>query len=151
MPHLPHIPHGTENNAREMLKRTGMGDYNATMVMQFVFIAPAATDPQMPPVILMTKHLQQALAAAGGDCEVTGVIDERTAKCLKALVGPKWNQMSWYHLINASLRAKARRSFVSPQSVLPPMGALPDIPSVPGGIATLALVAVGAYYLIKKA
>jgi hypothetical protein len=150
MPLLPHIPYGTENNARQILKRLGMGDFNATMVMQFMFVAPAATDPAMPPVVLMTRHLQQGLVASGADCGITGIIDDQTAKCLEALVGPKWHQMSWYHLMNAVIRAKQRRSFTSPQSVLPPLGAMPDLPSIPGGLLTVALVAAGAYLLIGK-
>jgi hypothetical protein len=145
-----HIRPGSENNVRQLLLRLGMGSYNATMAIQYMFIAPAATDPSMPSIILMTKALQDGLCAAGADCEVTGIVGPRTAKCLAKLVGPRWNQMSWYQLFSAVINAKDRRSFTAPQTSLSAVGFIPDLPEIPGGLMTIALMAAGAYYLYKK-
>jgi hypothetical protein len=146
-----HIPHGTENNARQLLRRLGMGDYNATMAIQYMFIAPAATDPDMPPVILMTKHLQQGLRAAGGTCQVTGQIDDATAKCLVRLAGPDWHQKSWYELFSVVITAKRRRSLETPPAMA--MGLVPDLssfPDVPGGVFTLAAGGYAVWYFFFR-
>lgn len=136
-----------ENNARQLLLRLGMGQYNATMAVPYMFIAPAATDPAMPQVVLMTKHLQQGLRAAGADCPVTGEIDDATARCLHRLLGDRWNQKSWFELYDAVLRAKRARTLAT----LPPMdlGAVPDLPEIPTSVLMIGVV-VGAYYLLRK-
>jgi hypothetical protein len=137
-----------ENNARHLLLRLGMGDYNATMAVPYMFIAPAATDPAMPQVILMTKHLQQGLQAAGASCPVTGVIDDATARCLQQLLGDRWNQKSWFELYDAVLRAKRARTL----ETMAPMdlGLVPDLPEIPGGMFTIIVGGLAAYYLLKK-
>jgi hypothetical protein len=135
-----------ENNARQLLLSLGMGDYNATIAIQYMFIAPAATDPAMPSIFLMTKHIQQGLRAAGAtDVAITGRIDEATARHLATLVGPDWNNITWYALFTAVLAAKRARTLEVQSSALD-LGIV-DIPSVPGGIFTIALAA-GALWLL---
>jgi hypothetical protein len=137
-----------ENNARQLLLALGMGQYNATMAVPYMFIAPAATDPAMPQVMLMTKHLQQGLRAAGAPCPVTGVIDDATARCLQQLLGSRWNQKSWFELYDAVIRAKRTRALET--APLMDLGLVPDLPEIPGGILTLAIGAGVAYYLLRK-
>lgn len=141
-----------EHNARTLLLALGMGGYNATMAIPFMFIAPAATDPAMPPVILMTEHLQRGLRAAGMNCSVTGQIDDATARCLAQLVGPRWNQTSWFELYAAVQRAmKARRMDVESGAL--DLGLVPDLPAlpaVPGGWITILGAGAVLYYMSKK-
>jgi hypothetical protein len=145
------IRSGGENNARELLLGLGMGNYNATIAIQYMFIAPAATDPAMPSIILMTKHLQQGLRAAGAtDVAVTGQIDDATARALIQLVGPSWNGMTWYSLFSSVLVAKRQRLLEDRSSQLE-LGLIPDLPEVPGGMFTIAAAAVAVwYFLIRK-
>jgi hypothetical protein len=142
--------HRKDNNARQLLLGLGMGQYNATMAIQFMFLAPAATDPAMPSIILMTKHLQLGLRAAGaGGVPVTGQIDDATARALIELVGPDWNQVAWYELFRATTEAKRTRSLEQRAGL--ELGFIPDLPAVPGGMFTWAAAAVVAwYFLIHK-
>jgi NADH:ubiquinone oxidoreductase subunit 5 (subunit L)/multisubunit Na+/H+ antiporter MnhA subunit len=64
----------------------------------------------MPSIILMTKHLQLGLRAAGSGIAVTGQIDDPTAGALIELVGPDWHQVTWYELFRAATEAKRTRS-----------------------------------------
>ena len=140
---------GGENNARQLLLDLGMGNYNATIAIQYMFLAPASTDPAMPSIILMTKHLQQGLRAAGASAvAVTGRIDDATATALEALVGSEWNHVTWYALFGAVVTAKRTHALEDHADEL---GLIPDLPEVPGGIITIAIAAAAAwYFLIHK-
>jgi hypothetical protein len=139
-----------ENNAREILLAMGMGNYNATIAIQYMFLSPSATDPDMPSIILMTKHLQLGLRAAGADVPVTGQIDDFTARQLIKLVGNEWNHVTWYALFRAVGEAKKMKTLESRSGALE-LGLVPDLPTVPGGMFTWAAAAVAAwYFLIHK-
>jgi hypothetical protein len=141
---------GGENNARELLRSLGMGDYNATIAIQYMFLAPAATDPMMPSIILMTKHLQQGMRAAGATrVAVTGRIDEPTARVLEGLAGPDWNHVTWYGLFGLVLSAARARTLedLSDQNPVD-LGLIPDLPDVPGGMFTILAAAGAAYYFL---
>lgn len=141
------IPTGGENNARELLRSMGMGDFNATIAIQYMFIAPAATDPSMPSIILMTKHLQHGLRAAGAEVPVSGRIDQPTAAALEELVGPDWASLTWYMLLSAVLgsRQRAQALDLGPSTGL---SGILDLPDVPGGTFTWLLGAAAAYYFL---
>jgi hypothetical protein len=141
--------HRKDNNARELLLGLGMGNYNATIAIQYMFIAPAATDPAMPSIILMTKHVQLGLRAAGAPVAVTGQIDDATARALITLVGPDWNQVTWYELFRATTEAKRQRTLAERGGDLE-MGFVPDLPEVPGGILTWAAAAVAVWYFLLR-
>lgn len=147
---MMHVPKGGENNARELLLGLGMGNYNATIAIQYMFLAPATTDPAMPSIILMTKHLQLGLRAAGAtDVAVTGQIDEPTASALSKLVGPEWNHVTWYALFIAVTNAKRQRTLEERGGRLD-LGIIPDLPNVPGGMFTWAAAAVAAWYFLFR-
>jgi hypothetical protein len=139
-----------DTDARHLLLGLGMGNYNATIAIQYMFLAPSATDPAMPSVILMTKHLQLGIRAAGAAIPVTGQIDDATATQLAKLVGPEWNHVTWYALFQAVTEAKRRKSLMSHEGGLG-LGLVPDLPAIPGGMVTWAAAAVAAwYFLIRK-
>ena len=140
--------HRKDNDARQLLISLGMGQYNATIAIQYMFLSPAATDPAMPSIILMTKHLQQGLRAAGAsDVAITGQLDSATARHLITLVGNDWNNVTWYMLFSSVLTAKRQRSLEEHASGID-LGLIPDIPEVPGGMFTLAAAAAAAWYFL---
>jgi len=144
-------PGRQDNNARQLLLGLGMGNYNATIAIQYMFIAPAATDPAMPSIVLMTKHVQQGLRAAGArDVAVTGRIDGPTANALERLVGPDWNQVTWYSLFQSVLAAKRQRTLEEHSTELDELGdmSVPGLPDVPGGMFTWVAAAAAAYYFL---
>lgn len=139
-----------ENNARQLLRSMGMGDFNATIAIQYMFVAPAQTDPAMPSIMLMTKHLQQGLRAAGAqDVAVTGKIDNQTAAALERLSGPDWHQVTWYSLFQNVLAAKKRKTLETSSTELD-LGIVPSLPSVPGGMITWGAAAFAAWYFLFR-
>ncbi len=148
----PH-PAGPSKNARDLLTQLGIGHFNATMVMPYMFIAPATTDPKSAQTILMVSAIQRRLYALGAtDVPQSGRLDVPTARALLAVVGPNWERTTWAGNISAVLSAhEAGVSLVDqagpdvpegmPVAVGGPLDFLPD---VPGGIVTYA---VGAYLL----
>lgn len=137
-----------ENDARSMLLALGMGHYNATIAIQYMFLSPAATDPAMPSIMLIVKHLQAGLRAAGAKVPLTGVIDNSTARALITLVGPDWNEVTWFALYQAVIQARRLRSLERPKHLS--MGAIPGLPALPGGDLTYVLAAVAAFYLYTR-
>ena len=139
-----------ENDARSLLLALGMGDYNATLAIQYMFLAPAATDPAMPSIILMTRHLQAGLRAAGATVPLSGQIDDATAKALIKLVGPDWHQVTWFGLYQAVVQAKRLRTLKKRSGELQ-LG-LVDLPDIPGGNLTWAAAGALAawYFLFRK-
>jgi hypothetical protein len=138
-----------ENDARQLLLGLGMGNYNATISIQYMFLAPSSTDPAMPSIILMTKHLQLGLRAAGASISVTGQIDAPTALALIKLVGPDWNHVTWYALFRAVTEAKKSKTLREHASSMD-LGFIPDLPAVPGGMITWAAAAVAAWYFLLR-
>lgn len=135
-----------DNNARQLLLSLGMGNYNATLAIRYMFIAPATTDPAMPAVILMTKHLQQGLRAAGAEISVTGQIDEATSAVLEKLLGPSWSSLSWYTIFTSVIAAKRQRVLEDRSTALD-LGDI-SLPTLPGGTITWVIGAAAAYYFL---
>src|SRR3990172_6267542 len=113
-----------------------------------MFLSPSTTDPAMPSIILMTRHLQAGLRAAGARVPLDGQIDAMTAKALIRLVGPDWNHVTWYGLFEAVTYAKRERTLEKRTRDLP-LGLIPDLP-VPGEIIVWAAIGVAAWYFLGK-
>lgn len=151
------------NNVRGLLKAIGIGDYNATMIIQYAFVAPATTDPRSSPIIIMVRHLQGALNDMGASVPVSGYLDQPTAAALARVVGPNWERLSWADNIRAvvagrgvGFSASAPAQFTPALTVSAPAPApvgMFDLPDVPGGAVTYAAAAVLAWHLFfrKKA
>lgn len=142
------------HSARSILLAMGMGDFNATMVIPYLFMAPAQTDPQMSQIIMLTKHLQGLLKSMGAPLPITGSIDGNWAPYLAKAVGRDWMNMPWEEICQLALAAKARGTSIAPQGVmlgnLKPMSGFTD--SIPGGKATLyVLGALLLYRHFKRA
>lgn len=153
------MAHNKGNSARSILLGLGMGDYNATMVIQYMFIAPAQSDPQMPPIIMLVKHLQRVLCSMGVNLPVTGSVDGSWAAVLAKICGPSWHNIPWAEIARMIMVAKQNGVSLSPQMTPQPakdvpadlQGVLDSLPSVPGGLLTYALGGFLLYRHFKKA
>ncbi len=138
------------NSARSILLALGMGDFNATMVIQYLFLAPAQTDPQMAQIIMLTTHLQEAMVAMGAPVRVTGSIDGAWAPYFDRVCGRHWQDLPWAEIARMVIAAKARGQRIDPQGATITIqrgaldGVLDSLPTIPGGIFTYA---VGGYLL----
>lgn len=156
-----------QGTMRDLLARIGIGQFNATGVIQYMFMAPATTDPKAAAIILLVTHLQQALVQLGYPLTVTGYLDQTTAKAFASCVGPGWESRSWGDNTSAIVNALVEQKMVSGE--LAKTSALGDVdrgqyvkaaplsfwdppilPSVPGGIVTYAIGAAVAYHFWNK-
>lgn len=154
-----------KNTCRNLLLELGVGDFNATMAIPYMFIAPRALDPAMPQMLVTIKQLQGALAAMGASGIMqNGVLDPATSDALAQLVGPEWLAMPFYEIVKAVVNAE--RSGFQYADPNPPGGAtatptatdgildtIPNalgLPSVPGGILTYGLGAYLIFSMLKK-
>ena len=150
------------NNVRVLLKELGIGDFNASLVVKKMFIAPATTDPKMPAVMILVAAIQDNLNAIGAGLERTGYLDVPTAKVLTAVVGPGWERMMWCDVVAHVLAArKSGGQIGTPMAhayTLPPapdvsfagIPILDSLPDVPGGLVTYGVAAFLIYRHLKK-
>ncbi len=143
--------------ARALLRAIGIGDFNATMVITYMFIAPATTDPKASPVILLVKHLQTMMRAMGSKLRVTGYLDNATAAAIEQIAGPGWEQRPWSDTVQAVLNARENGTTWRDDPPPPPnygpsgmqLGSI-SLPDVPGGFLTYGVLAVVGWHLWTK-
>ncbi len=151
-------------SARELVTALGIGQFNATMVVPFMLMAPATTDPKSPAIILLVRALQRQLYAMGSPLPETGYLDDATAACFERLVGPGWMNRTWSQVAGHVVSARRGRVSLRPHQfpvivggghqaladAPPATGAFDFLPELPGG--TMTYVAIGGllYYLHKR-
>lgn len=154
-----------EVTARSLLIGIGVGHFNALMVIPFMWMAPAATDPKASQIIVLVKHLKKTLNDMGAGLRPDGYLDLPTARTLSLVVGDRWMSMPWADVISAVLSAKEQGvTLPSPDDLVdgapepqasPGIGeyipSIPGLPDVPGGIVTYGIAAYLIYrHLTKK-
>lgn len=152
-----------KNTCRNLLLQLGVGDFNATMAIPYMFIAPRALDPAMVQMLIVIQEIQKALASMGAQgIQLNGVLDTATGNALATLVGPEWIAMPFYELVKAVVKAERSGFQFAPADVAPAatptatggiLDAIPDglgLPSVPGGALTYGFGAWLLYKMLKK-
>lgn len=139
--------------SRDLLIDLGVGQYNATMLVETLMMAPATTEAAAAPTMMLVGHIQENLNAMGAGLVPNGYIDPPTADALAAISGRNVLQKSWFEVakdVVAARRAGAtirrRRHRVAPASSV---GFL-DLPDVPGGIVTYAAGGLLLWHLLSK-
>lgn len=147
-----------KNTVREILLNLGVGDFNATMAIPYMLIAPRALDPSMVQMLVVIKKLQEQLASMNAPgIQASGVLDDATSNALKVVAGPEWLAMPFYEIVKSTNKAEAsgfvfaapQTSTSSPEPTSGIVDAIPDalgLPSVPGGIVTYG---IGAWLLYR--
>jgi hypothetical protein len=142
---------------RELLTGIGIGNFNATMIIQYLFVAPATTDPRSSPIIIMVEHIQRLLNVMGAGIPISGYLDTPTAKALDDVLGQGWERVSWGENIGGLLDAYESGYSAEPPETLAPMpapqamsGPLDFLPDVPGGLLTYAVGGYLAYRYFAK-
>lgn len=144
--------------SRDLLAAIGIGHFNATMMIPYLMIAPATTDPKMPPVIMIVTQLQKALYELGAiDVPNSGRLDQATALAIEQVVGPNWERAPWSASIAAVVRARDAGTRIAPSTGAPvdgvPMavgGPLDFLPDIPGGLITYGVLGYLLYRHMAK-
>ena len=143
----------TKPNSRELLIMLGIGSFNATGIVPYLMIAPAATDPKAGQIVILVQAIQKRLFQLGArDVPDSGQLDVPTAGAITQLLGENWLRIPWATIVQAVNDAVAygRRlqpstySAVSDEQPVAVGGPLDFLPDVPGGLLTYA---IGGYFL----
>ncbi len=148
-------------SSRDLLEGIGVGHFNATMIIPYLMISPATTDPKAVQIIVMVRQLQKTLWAMGAtDVADSGHLDAATAAALERLCGPDWMRMTWGDNLTAVINARTVGMKLTPQGATDGLavgqpvatgdavfGILPDIP---GGAVTYAAAGYLLYRYFSK-
>jgi hypothetical protein len=120
------------NNARDLALAMGVGQFQADMIIPYMWMTPSTTDPDMPAVRVMVEVIQDQLEQMGSPpLRARGELDVPTATWLRMVTGPTWVNMTWARIFGAIMNAKnAGRRLATPMrartSSPAAVGALPD-------------------------
>lgn len=148
-------------NGRTLLRAIGVGGMQSNIILPYLFVTPATTDPRMSQIILLVKYLQLQMISMGAQIEAGGYLDNATAAAIQQIAGPGWEQRTWADVCQAVLKAKeggttwkedpklyTTSNFGPSKMTLG--GALDFLPDVPGGLVTYAIAGVVGYHIYKN-
>lgn len=143
-------------NARQLLTDLGVGNFNATLMIETLMMAPATTEAGSSPVMLLVQHIQQVLQQMGAPVAAQGIIDAPTDLALKQIAGDKWLYRTWFDVVRLVVAAKKKGMRVVGIANAPPapprtnaLGFI-DLPDVPGGMVTYGVGVYLIYRLLKN-
>ena len=137
--------HTHRSNAREMLIALGVGQFNVTMSLPYVWFMPRSCDPYAQGVMQLVQALQHGCNARGYNLELTGWMDAPTQRALHKISGPSWQDKTWLQLVGDVLSAPRPRlpgALVPDYAPTSSLGSLGDLTDV--FYSPVALVAAGA-------
>lgn len=141
-------------NLRDLLLRLGVSHMNATIMINYMMMNPAGTDPASPSLALLVMHMQQALQQAGAsDVVVNGRVDDATNAALERIL-PGWLFRPWSNAVKAlvDFRDHGGTLTAGPVTVgARPMSGMPfGLPDVPGGVLTYLAAGAVAWHFWNK-
>lgn len=139
--------------SRDLLIDLGVGQYNATMLVETMMMAPATTEAAAAPTMLLVGHIQEKLNEMGAGLVPNGYLDPPTVSALAQLGGRNVLQKSWFEVgkdvmaaRQAGLRLKQRRARPNPKTATGTF----DLPDVPGGLFTYAAGGLLLWHFLSK-
>lgn len=96
------------DDVRDLLLRAGVGQYNATMALPYVWFTPTTCDPYAQGVMLLVQGLQNILNSKGAKLEVDGGLGVDTALWIRRYSGSNWRNKTWTQLYSDVLAGKPR-------------------------------------------
>lgn len=144
-------------DARELLTSLGGSPALVVMMVQYIFITPLTSDPDMQGVKEIIRLLQRGLNAAGvARLDVDGVLGADTAKALN-VVSPPFNSYAgktWLRLLNdvsTAVRSGKYKKPAAPASSSVELVAPLETPSLMKSPVVLGVgVFLGLYFLMGK-
>lgn len=139
--------------SRQLLLDLGVGQYNATMLVETLMMAPQTTEAAAAPTMLLVGHIQDALNSMGSSIVVTGYLDPPSAQALEQIAGKDFLRRSWFDVVKdvvaakkAGVVLKKRTAKANPKAV----GFFDALPEVPGGLVTYAAGGFLLWRLFRK-
>lgn len=146
--------------SRELLQAIGLAHHSGTMIVPYMMIAPATTDPKAAQIIMLVRALQTVLYQLGAtDVHNTGELDPPTARAMRMVAGPDWLRMSWGANVAAVVSARdiGMRLTPAPTGAHPVAGVpvsvggpLDFLPDIPGGGITYGVIGLLVYRHLTK-
>lgn len=102
---------GRKENIRQMLLAAGIGEFNATMSIPYMYFLPRTCDPSTQGVIQIVEGLQNLLRARGEQVPLDGWMGKTTVDALMKFAGPTWRDKSWVQLYGDVLRGRRAPGF----------------------------------------
>lgn len=140
--------------SRELLLDLGVGQYNATMLVETLMMAPQTTEAAASPTMLLVGHIQDAMNAMGSAITVTGYLDQATAQALAQIAGRDFLRRSWFDVVKDVVAAKKAgiklKKKTARPNAKPAVGLFDSLPDVPGGLFTYAAGGFLLWKLLSK-
>lgn len=144
---------GRQDSIRSMLSAAGVGDFNATMSIPYMYFLPRSCDPNVQGVMQLVEGLQNLLNAKGAHLTVNGWMGAETAAAVRRFGGATWRDKTWLQLYGDVMRGRVARG----QTQVPAAQSQPVAASTMGGLvddltmSPLAWLAGGAaaYYFLR--
>lgn len=137
---------------RQLLRAMGMGESTASIVIPYMAISPATTDPKATQVMTLVSAIQRAVYVLGArDVPRSGRLDPSTVAVFRRVAGPDWERMPWAETVRAVVQAKVDGASLAPAEPMDDgmpvatSGTLDFLPDVPGGALTYAAVGYLVY------
>ena len=111
MPRVYDRNNNPTGDLRDMLLAAGVGQYTASMAIQFMNFLPTTTDPYAAGTIELVKGLQRLLNQRGAKLAVDGGLGEKTAQAFVKYAGPRWMDKSWAQIYGDVLRGETWEGF----------------------------------------
>ncbi len=139
--------------SRDLLLDLGVGQYNATLMVETLMMAPATTEAAAAPTMMLVGHVQEAMNDMGAELVRTGYLDQPTAQALAQVAGARFLERSWYDVIKDVV--VARKAGIRLQKRVPKpnkkaVGFFDSLPDVPGGVITYAAGGLLLWHLLTK-
>jgi len=106
---------GRQPNLREMLLAAGIGEFNATMSIPYMYFLPSTTDPYAQGVIQIVEGLQNLLNARGLLVPIDGWMGPETINAVMRYAGASWRDKSWMQIYGDVLRGQLAPGFAPPE------------------------------------
>ena len=97
-----------QETIREMLLAAGVGEFNATLSIPYMFFLPRTCDPYAQGVMQIVQGLQNLCNQRGAQLAIDGWMGQDTQRAVARYAGKNWRDKTWVQLYGDVLNGRAR-------------------------------------------
>lgn len=102
---------GGKETLRAMLLTAGIGEYNATLSLPYMYFLPRTCDPFTQGVMQLVEGLQNLLKGRGQRVPVDGFLGPETAAAVAKFAGAGWSDKTWLQIYGDVIRGRLAPGF----------------------------------------